>query len=1056
MTTNLGPGRPAFDRMPARNGRSTQVIRCAKHVGRVVVGGCTLSFAGRGRARKLALTGRRFLVALIVVACALAASAEAQAADFTWSGAAPVGEAKWSNGANWEGGTAPNGTIGTLTFPLLKTPACELFPETADCYYSQNDIPGLTVNAISLACYFVYGNAITLGGGGLRQACHGGSILELPITLGAPQTWSIKDDNILGADVTGTSAALHIELVGEGALRGTSDVEAGPITITGEGIGARGHVEVSSLNGTDGNPVSLTDTTISGGGTIGALTTTGGGLSVGEGHLAVSGGVTLDPATQVDLSLGPRGAGRLTASGNVKLENAHLHLSEQEECYLSPPAGTSTLITTPGSLDGSFAGIPDGSTVQVPCINGTTQTVLIHYTAHSVEATILGTVPPTVATEPASSVSSTSAVLNGTVTPLGSLVTDCHFEYGETTAHGSTLPCAQVVGEGTVPVAVSASLAGLTPGTTYHVRLVATANGTRYGMDETFITTGSSTPTVTNCGADDDWGQMTAVLHCFVNPHNSGPLEAVFSFGTSPVKVSTVNDLLGYPDIVRAGTVGNGVSPVEVSATARSLQRKTTYSFRLTVGKFLGLGQFAVFGPEEYFSLVPPRPFNKSAPYLEDAGGFDPSKGFDLKCNVNTWEYASQFRIDWIFFRPDGTSGYAGGATRSVEHPGDVYHVTSLDVNRPTACVVDPEDLDGRLHLELAAQSETFLPVEPAGTLPLWLKAAFKLLKVATTAKDAHELLECAEFADVPFWGPALCVADATQLALDFAQTPFDQAVDPPDPGYRTLALPPRPPRISAGQACPRRVRGSRCSALKRASQRYASATGAIVSLQHALFVAENRFLVALKHHDPEAEAIQTMAFKVDFGLLGTAMQERHQAGVALANALRRDHMILERRVSVHVLAAALVPSTGAYRALAKRLMTAGFTKATLAQALAAFRRAVHHGGSIALNLTDALTAAVPAIPFAREYDTLGLNDLVAAVSAFARQDAIVATATAALYVDIDRARAACTLAARASALGKLLQDAKSVMPASYVAFLSAAAQPISAGQSNTDAYRRC
>src|SRR5207248_7494418 len=42
--------------------------------------------------------------------------------------------------------------------------------------------------------------------------------------------------------------------------------------------------------------------------------------------------------------------------------------------------------------------------------------------------------PPTVVTEPASAVAQTSATANGTVNPNGFEVSDCHFEYGPTTA----------------------------------------------------------------------------------------------------------------------------------------------------------------------------------------------------------------------------------------------------------------------------------------------------------------------------------------------------------------------------------------------------------------------------------------------------------------------------------------------------------------------------------------------------------------------------------------------------------------------------------------------
>jgi hypothetical protein len=82
--------------------------------------------------------------------------------------------------------------------------------------------------------------------------------------------------------------------------------------------------------------------------------------------------------------------------------------------------------------------------------------------------------PPTVTAAPAGDLSTSGATLRGTVTPNGSAVTDCHFEYGTSTAYGSSVPCAQSAGSGTSGVPVSATLSGLDRNTTYYFKLVAT------------------------------------------------------------------------------------------------------------------------------------------------------------------------------------------------------------------------------------------------------------------------------------------------------------------------------------------------------------------------------------------------------------------------------------------------------------------------------------------------------------------------------------------------------------------------------------------------------
>jgi Fibronectin type III domain len=95
--------------------------------------------------------------------------------------------------------------------------------------------------------------------------------------------------------------------------------------------------------------------------------------------------------------------------------------------------------------------------------------------------------PPTVATEPADHVQTTSAVLHASVTPNGAPTT-YRFKYGRTTAYGLVTSRASA-GSGTTPVDVQAKVDGLRPGTTYHFQIAATnAAGTVQGSDATFKT----------------------------------------------------------------------------------------------------------------------------------------------------------------------------------------------------------------------------------------------------------------------------------------------------------------------------------------------------------------------------------------------------------------------------------------------------------------------------------------------------------------------------------------------------------------------------------------
>jgi hypothetical protein len=62
--------------------------------------------------------------------------------------------------------------------------------------------------------------------------------------------------------------------------------------------------------------------------------------------------------------------------------------------------------------------------------------------------------------------------LTGTVDPGGFLDTRYHFEYGPTSAYGFYSPEGDA-GSGPAGVAVASAIAGLSPGVTYHYRLVA-------------------------------------------------------------------------------------------------------------------------------------------------------------------------------------------------------------------------------------------------------------------------------------------------------------------------------------------------------------------------------------------------------------------------------------------------------------------------------------------------------------------------------------------------------------------------------------------------------
>ena len=94
------------------------------------------------------------------------------------------------------------------------------------------------------------------------------------------------------------------------------------------------------------------------------------------------------------------------------------------------------------------------------------------------------TLDPVVTTGDANVVAPTAASMSGTVNPLRSPTTYV-FEYGPTTAYGSTT-AAQPLPSVAATIPVGGAAGGLTPGTTYHYRLVATNEGGKtLGADRT-------------------------------------------------------------------------------------------------------------------------------------------------------------------------------------------------------------------------------------------------------------------------------------------------------------------------------------------------------------------------------------------------------------------------------------------------------------------------------------------------------------------------------------------------------------------------------------------
>ena len=200
---------------------------------------------------------------------------------------------------------------------------------------------------------------------------------------------------------------------------------------------------------------------------------------------------------------------------------------------------------------------------------------------------VLAVTGPNAITAAASSVTSDSALLNGSANPNGAAAS-AFFQYGPTTNYGQATP-AQSLGSGTANVAVTASLSGLPNTTPFHFRLVAqNANGAVYGTDQCFTTLSGIAATT---GAAGSIARDAALLNGTVNP--AGLQTTVFfQYGTTT----------DYGHETPGQSAGAGASDVPVSASLSGLAYHTTYHYRVAARNTNGNSGY---GADQTFTTLP-------------------------------------------------------------------------------------------------------------------------------------------------------------------------------------------------------------------------------------------------------------------------------------------------------------------------------------------------------------------------------------------------------------------------------------------------------------------
>jgi hypothetical protein len=375
------------------------------------------------------------------LAVMLLSAAPASAANFTWTGAAPLtgpSSMLWSNGQNWAGGSAPSGSVGTLSFPRLTGPCASMSSSSNACYSSQNDVTGLSANAITLddtSGYLLMGDPLTIGAGGLTAA-PGGScpcgipLIAAPLTLGASQSWSIDRYTLnIAGDVSGAGAALRITTSRGGVMVLGGDDEVGPVTLAGADpknpsgngqvlllgipaptpLGPGGPVPApppigstpAHLNGRDGDPVTISNTSLFfANAIVGPLTSAGGEIagagSPTVGALSVNGGLSVDRQSAMAFFFNGGSSTRITATGPVQLGGTlYLDIANStgfganQPCQTLPAGTIYTPIATTGALTGTFSFLLGGDEALIECARGIVPAVRVQYTSHSLQLTVL-------------------------------------------------------------------------------------------------------------------------------------------------------------------------------------------------------------------------------------------------------------------------------------------------------------------------------------------------------------------------------------------------------------------------------------------------------------------------------------------------------------------------------------------------------------------------------------------------------------------------------------------------------------------------------------------
>jgi hypothetical protein len=307
--------------------------------------------------------------------------------------------------------------------------------------------------------------------------------------------------------------------------------------------------------------------------------------------------------------------------------------------------------------------------------------VLSMVVSGAIVGSALAATSPAASTGPATKIGQANAVLNGTINPNGH-ATEYAFSYGPTTAYGATTTL-RTVKAGIKAVAVSRTITGLTPGTTYHYRISASsAGGVGSGADRTFTTAGHPPASVIT-GGPVSVGKTVATPTGVINPEGEATTWTI-QYGLTAA--------YGFQNF--AGTLPALTTPLTVSAQLSGLAPATLFHYRIVAyhgSNVVSAGADATFFTEP---LRRPKPRltahtspgrDRRSPYAFTTSGSLGGAGFipaAQRCtgNVGVRFYNGRRQLAFVVAPVQPNCGFSVGASfRKLHSRGPVRLRVTVD-----------------------------------------------------------------------------------------------------------------------------------------------------------------------------------------------------------------------------------------------------------------------------------------------------------------------------------------------------------------------------------------